>query len=469
MSGKTQYITFDISQDEFPPAYHKYIEANQSVFLVIGNSGSAKSGFFYRRLIAFALGLPYFRCVYTRKVKDTIRDSIFLGLKDVIEDWGLKGYFKIKENEMDIVCKLNGNMLLSFGLDDPKKLKSIKDPSHWFWDEFDESTLQDYSEIRRRLRTNKVKKTQFMAALNPVAGWWGKEHFFPEQFHEEIPIGEVPAITHDTLILKTSYHDNPFVDREEILMKNKELALLDENNWIVYEEGNWGKLTSGGEFYKTFKRREHVKPVKYNPSLATHLSLDFNVLPYMTNVCANVELEVRNQVEYHYYVRIYKEYCLKDPLNTTEACIKAWIEDYGHTNPDVFYYGDAMGNKRHEGQGSKTEFKTVKELLARWIDEGSDRTNRHNPSVLKSREFINRMLAGLPIAENVFVHVEIDPSCKELISDMENVVLGVDGKLKKKVKDKKTNQVYEQYGHTSDALSYMLVKLFEDIFKNYKS
>lgn len=481
MITKPQPITFDFDENEITPAYRPYIDAPEAIQLIIGNTGSAKSGFFYRKAVIYCLCKKYFRLIFTRKIKDTIRDSIFLGIKDVINDWGLKKYFTINESQMDFVCKINDNRMLSFGLDDPAKLKSIKDPSHWFWDEFDESDQEDFAEIRRRLRTKKVRQTQFWGALNPVAGWWGKEYFFPEEYHEIIPLGRIPANTDNTLILKTSYKQNPFVDPVEMEQKNRELAILDENNWTVYEEGNWGRLTTGGEFYSKYKRRLHVGKVDYIPGLADHLTYDFNVLPYMTlllgqirrynsyydekNFCL-VEITGPNVKPVTVFeVRIVREYCFKDPRNSTQAVTEQYKADFGHHSPDVLFYGDAMGNKRHEGTGNETEFKKIKELLARFIDDSSNRSWRKNPSVLATREFVNKILAGVEIASGVVIILIIDASCTELIKDMENVKLGADGKLKQKFTDKKTKQQYELYGHTSDALNYLITKAFEQYFK----
>jgi phage terminase large subunit len=495
MKAAVKTVEFDIDENEFIEAYRPYIDPPQAIQLIIGNTGSAKSGFFYRKAIAFALGKKYFRFVFTRKVKDTIRDSIFLGLTDVISEWNLKDYFQIREHEMDIICRANGNRLLSFGLDDPKKLKSIKDPSHWFWDEFDESDFKDFAEIRRRLRTQKVKQTQFWGALNPVAGWWGKEYFFPEEFHEAMPLGEIPALTENTLILKTSYRQNPHVNHQEMEQKNRELALLDENNWIVYEEGNWGKLTTGGEFYNQFKRRIHSAKVEFIPGLPVHLTFDFNVLPYMTMLASQVRKfqatydpkkrqivsEIANTVTIVpnngtellkivtvFQVRIFREYCLADPHNTTEHCCQYFLEGYGNYKSDVFYYGDAMGNKRQEGSGNKTEYKKVRELLARFVDDASDRTWRANPSVLQRRNFMNKILAQLEIVPGLVIQIVIDSSAKETIKDFENVKLGPDGKLKQIFHNKTTGQKYQLYGHPTDATDYLMTKLFEHYYKALK-
>ena len=78
---------------------------------------------------------------------------------------------------------------------------------------------------------------------------------------------------------------------------------------------------------------------------------------------------------------------------------------------------------------------------------------------------MNMILAEMEIAPGIIVRIRIDRGCKKLIQDMEKVKLGVDGILKERHKDPKTKQTWEKWGHASDALRYMVVKLFEDIFK----
>jgi hypothetical protein len=305
--------------------------------------------------------------------------------------------------------------------------------------------------------------------LNPVAGWWGREYFFADPESDVIPLGRVESAREDTLILKATYHENPFIDAKEYEAKNRELAILDENNWTIYELGNWGKVMTGGEFYHQFKRRIHVSDVEFIDGLPLHISFDFNVLPYMTLIVAQVSRQaemIDGKAVTVFTIRLIREFCLRDPLNTTEACINAFLSIYANNErPAVFFYGDAMGNKRHEGTGNKTEFKKVKEMLYHLISDPSDRTFRSNPSVLQGRNFMNKILSGTEIVPGVLIRIAVDKNMKETIKDFESVKLGADGKLKQRYKDPKTGQTWELYGHTSDAVNYLVLKMFEDYFR----
>ena len=77
---------------------------------------------------------------------------------------------------------------------------------------------------------------------------------------------------------------------------------------------------------------------------------------------------------------------------------------------------------------------------------------------------MNALLAGEFKYNGMPVVLIIDKSCKELIKDLWKVQLGIDGKLKVRVNDKQTGLSWEELGHTSDALDYLIVKLFYDDF-----
>jgi len=83
-----------------------------------GGSGGGKSDFVAVRYLIWALTYKYFRLLFSRKFKETIKDSQFLLLKDVIAREELGEYFEVKEQPMDIKCLINGNLMLSGGLDD---------------------------------------------------------------------------------------------------------------------------------------------------------------------------------------------------------------------------------------------------------------------------------------------------------------------------------------------------------------
>lgn len=458
-------MIYEIDEDFFNPVFLPFIDSDHKIQLFTGNRGSGKSIFLYQRAIFYAINENYFRLVFCRKVSDTIRKSTFQGLKDIIEEWGLADRFHIIDTAMTIIYKSNGNMMIAHGLDKPEKLKGIKDPTHILFDEMTESTFEDYAQLSAILRTEKAK-TAFWGTFNPEHGFWGREYFFLDSKSEIIPEGVVPAKTEDTLIFKASFKTNPFINTSEYEQKLEELASQDDNYRTVWIDGNWGSAITGGEFFRNFKITKHTGKVPYITGLPVHITFDFNVLPYMTMLCSQIIRTMEGPLTI-FTVRFFKEYCLADPFNTTEACCLAFLEDYKEMRPDIFIYGDASGNKREPGSGSKTEFKKVRELFSRYMDDASDRTNRSNPSVLQSRNFMNKIFAEQEIVKGVVIRIIVDSEMTTTIADFKNTKVGVNGILKEMYKDPKTGQTWEKWAHCVDGARYLVVKVFEDYFKRF--
>lgn len=448
-----------LPETEFHPGFLPYLDAPQKVQLYIGNRGSGKTKFFYQRAIINCLKPDYFRLIYCKKHSNSIRDSMFQGIKDQLKQWELTPYFQIKESEMDFICLLSGNMMLSFGLDDPEKLKGIEEATHVFWDEMMRGDFQDYASLVALLRTKKAT-TQFWGTFNPEYGFWGREYFFLDHESDEIPMGEVPSNLSDTLILKETFKRNPFIDPVKYENDLLELARGDQNKAIVWIDGNWGVSQTGGEFYPPFNKAVHVSKVPFLKGKAIHLAYDINAVPYVSELCSQIDI-----TETKFQIRIFKEYCLPSPLNSVESAANAFLAEYGNEIIDLFIYGDASGNSKIAGKGNVTAYDDVRKVFRKYLSHASNRTMKTNPPVLKARDFMNNLLLGRLRYNGLIVELIIDESCKELIKDMMQVKLGVDGKVKKRITDRITGVAYEEFGHTSDALCYYCVRLLHDLFK----
>ena len=50
----------------------------------------------------------------------------------------------------------------------------------------------------------------------------------------------------------------------------------------MYALGEWGVIRTGSEFFGSFNRGKHSGEHKYVPDLPIHISVDNNVLPYIS-------------------------------------------------------------------------------------------------------------------------------------------------------------------------------------------
>jgi hypothetical protein len=287
----------------------------------------------------------------------------------------------------------------------------------------------------------------------------GKPDYFKKRFDNKM------------VVIFSTYHNAQNIPSEWF---NLRMSTLSENEQMKFIYG-YPFSKTGSEYYPHWSMTKHVTPIVYRQDMPNHLSWDFNVLPYMTTLAAQVVPVDRFIDEagnkYNDFARgrkplrviqvgIYKEYCLATPLNTVQHTCEAFKADQAsRKNTGVFLYGDASGKAKIPGMGSYTNFNEIKRHLSAYMHNESDRVGKANMGVLKRRDFINRILEGkIPTIE-----LYVDPSCKNLIRDMNYLKLGPEGKLKEKERDPQTGAMYEKIGHTSDALEYMLCSLFKNM------
>lgn len=213
---------------------------------------------------------------------------------------------------------------------------------------------------------------------------------------------------------------------------------------------------TGGEFFNQFNRLTHVKFTPLLPDINIHISLDFNVVPYITMTCWQI---VKSKEKYQ--VRAFDEFCLPSPKNNTEdLCLEFMAKYLSKESPSLYYYGDASGSNSST-VSKEHNFDILERVLKKHLNDNSNRVMKSNPSVSGTRDFINKMYAG-----GYDIEIQIDPKCKNLILD--NEFLKEDptgGKLIQHASDKVTGQRYEKYGHTSDSMRYFLVSAFNNLYQ----
>ena len=218
---------------------------------------------------------------------------------------------------------------------------------------------------------------------------------------------------------------------------------------------------SGGEWFSRFDRRKHVKKLTFNNEYPIHLSIDENVVPYMTMLVSQF-IEEDDII----YWRTYREYCLPNPKNNAESLCGEFLVDYNALINGLFYTGDASSKKRSTlRRGNEHIYDVIDECLEDYVTEYSRNVLKKNPSLATCRDFFNRML------NNGYkdIIVEIDDSCVNLIADMEYLKEDPKGGYKKEMTtDTVTGETYQKYGHCADAWRYQGVTAFPNKFKRTK-
>lgn len=174
------------------------------------------------------LGNKKYRYLVVRKTAKSIRASVFQLLADLISMYDLSSYFTINKTEMSIKCA-NGATLITAGLDDVERLKSIANINRIWIEEASEVSEKDHNQLDLRMRGENSLGYQMTLTFNPISELhWLKKLFFD--------VGVA-----DSFVLKTTYKDNNHLDSKYrgTLERLKE---QDYQYYKIYCLGEWGSI-----------------------------------------------------------------------------------------------------------------------------------------------------------------------------------------------------------------------------------
>lgn len=423
--------------------------ADQNRYLVLrGGGGSGKSVWAAQQLAMRLTGEMNHRLLVVRKVKDTLRQSVYEQLLEVLRGWEMMDDVTTTTSPLSIKCHTTKSEILFAGIDDPEKIKSITRITSIWVEEATELELTDFTQLDIRLRGKANYYKQVILTFNPVdEGHWLKKRFF------DTPD---PRAT----VLLTTFQDNYFLpeeDRQTLL----QLAAVSQNYFRVYVQNQWGRVQTGNEFYDRFQRANHVRPVPYLPDLQIYQVWDANAHPYSAMLLAQLE----PLPDQRYRVRVFKEYTLPAPNSGVRPTARQFLRDWqaAWTSSPVLYTGDASMNNRKPGEGNQTLKKDIESELLPCLTGSSDCWLKQNPNVLRRRDWLNAIFGGY------YPNLEfwLDEHCLETIADLELTQLGIDGKLKEKKVDKEKGITYEIRGHCSDDIDYLFCTLFPDWLRDF--
>lgn len=234
------YCNISIDPRVFNKAYRPFINCDIHTQIFFGGGSSGKSVFLAQRDITDILkGGRNF--LILRNTGNTLRDSVFNEMVQVINGWNLERLFSINRSDLTITCK-NGYQILFKGLDDVEKIKSIRPQKEVITDirieEATETKRDDIKQLNKRLRgkTKSNKKKRMTFSFNPIMrSHWIYKEYFEGNFHD----GDRIYKDDHLLILKTTYKDNAFLTEEDVYELENE---TDKYYYEVYTLGNWGVL-----------------------------------------------------------------------------------------------------------------------------------------------------------------------------------------------------------------------------------
>lgn len=466
--------------------------------ILFGGSSSGKSYSVAQIILIFTLWEGS-NTLVMRKVGASIRDSIYQDFKTAADQLGITNLFRFSDGVKTITCLSNGARIVFKGLDDSEKIKGLSSFKRVVLDEESEFEEEDYKQIRKRLRG--MVGQQIITTFNPIkeTHWIKTQVFDKEKWHEIPKIVEIagrelpPQLTDvksirmnepksilnprtkeieehpsDTVVIQTTYLNNfwvvgspdgtyGFYD-EQCVADFERDRLNDPDYYNVYALGEWGVIRTGSEFFSSFNRGVHTGVCEYDPTLPVHISVDSNVLPYISCTYWQISLDGGKK-----HIRQIGETCADSPNNTVRKAAKLVAKRLHEMVVDkVILHGDASTRAANNIDDEKRSFHDLFiDTLQKEGIEVIDKVSNKNPSVPMSGEFINAIFdAVLP-----GLQITIDEQCKVSTEDYMSVQKDVNGGiLKTKVKNKITMQTYEEHGHISDTFRYVVVDMLREEF-----
>ncbi|MBZ5581819.1 MAG: terminase family protein [Acidobacteriia bacterium] len=344
-----------------------------------------------------------------------LRDATQVTLLEILDATGIPYEHNKAENTLTMVD--TRSKILFRPLEDFERLRGTN--LAWFGvDELTYTQEAAWLRLEGRLRDPKAKRLCGFAAWTPKGYDWVYRRFIANGGEDYRAVIARPFENRHLLARIPDYYER--------LRKS-----YDDR---FYQQEALGSYLSmdGSRAYAAFERGAHVTELAVNPRRKLYWALDFNVDP-MSSVVVQIEDE---------RVLVADEIVIRH--GTTQEACEEFLKRYPRHYPGVVIFGDASGYQQ------QTTGATDYEMVREYFQEHSNlrveyKAPRSNPPV-KLR--VNLMNSKLRSAAGD-VRMVVDPKCKELIADLEQVVFKAETWQIDKDRDRLRT-------HTSDALGYLV-------------
>lgn len=471
-------------------------------FIVLYGGSSSGKSFSVAQFFAILAFYEGCNMLVMRKVGASIEKTIYADFRAAIN--GIDGLAECCRFKQNSIVFNDGGKIDFSGLDDPEKIKGISQYKRVFLDELSEYDETDFKQIRLRLRGQEGQ--QIVAAFNPISEeHWIKKKWFDRETWHDIPMaltignetlpqelcavksvrmnsekmilnpntGEYDRHAPDTIVIQSTYLNNFWVvgspdgkygyyDQQAIATFEND-RINDPDYYQVYALGEWGHIRTGAEFFPSFSHGVVCGRFKYNHELPIHISMDSNVLPYVTATFFQKEYKPDDVQQ----VTQIDELPIESPNNSARKAAKVIakrLKEYGYSDK-VYLHGDASGKAANTiDEQNRSFFDLVIDELEHEGFEVEDCIGNKNPSVATTGEFINAVWDGRVPG----VSIRIDDDCTVSIDDYQAVQKDENGAIaKQKVTNPVTKQKYEAHGHVSDCLRYIAHDLLRQQYTDF--
>lgn len=247
------------------------MEANKRKVFLLGGAGSGKSWSIAQHILLNKLLKEQdIRILVVRKTLPSLRASAYQLMLDLVSEYKIP----VRLNKSDMTMKYNNNILMFKSIDDPEKIKSLEINYVWV-EEATDINQDDYLQLNLRTRRKtKDVNNQLYFSFNPI-----------DEQNYLYDIVETPS--DDVIVSRSSYKDNPFLDKAYI---DQLLGLesIDSTYHKIYTLGEWATPTN--IIYSNFDIVSEL-PDNFDETI---YGLDFGY----NNNTALIEINIKDEVIY---------------------------------------------------------------------------------------------------------------------------------------------------------------------------
>ncbi len=292
-------------EKEVNPHFEDFLfDWNQKFQFLVGGYGSSKSYHVALKIVLKLLAEKRTALV-VREVYDTIRDSCFSLLQEIIEELGLEDRVKCTESPMKIRFP-NGSKIIFKGMDKPTKLKSINNITLVWLEEGSEVKYEGFKELMGRLR-HKTLSLHMILSTNPVSkDNWVYLHFFQNEEKEHFVLDDEVLYEKRTVVVGNTYYhhstadDNLFLP-ESYIEQLDEMKVYDLDLYRIARQGRFG--INGERVLPQFQVEQPevvMKAIKSNPDLLKFVGMDFGFVESY-NAVLRLAVDPKESILYIYW------------------------------------------------------------------------------------------------------------------------------------------------------------------------
>lgn len=333
-----------------------------------------------------------------RKVDATQKDSCWQLVLDILSNFKLLDYCKVNRSDFTIELP-NQSVFLFKGLNNSERIKSITNISDIWIEEATEITLDDFSQLDLRCRSN-VDNLQIFLSFNPISkANWCYKYWFENNNNS------------NTFILKTTYRDN---------LQHLPESYVDNLENMIKTNPTYYRIYALGEFC-SLNKLVYTNWTKQDLS-----NLDFRHLPLLVGIDYGFTNDITALVVSYL-----------DEQNKTLYICDEWCAT-GKTNDEIANVIKSKGLAKSVIIADSAEPKSIEEIRRKGVYR-----------IRESVKGADSIIYGVQKIQQY--QIVVDYRCEETITELENYSWQRD-----KITGEYINKPIDDFNHTLDALRYSL-------------